>query len=537
MTRGQEFSFLASSGCETLRFAIRGTDLSKNPMSGGPTGPGLHTYKVVLTEGEWNDVVAELDTTLTWVVTGRSAGEVTRLVTTNDLENEAGITIDLSTADATLLGDENNHVSWHHVGAGDVNGDGNDDLFIAGYGDDEAAENAGAAYVVLGPVSGTVEMSRAHAKLLGEESSDYVGESISSGDVNDDGHDDLLLGVRFNDEAGTSGGAAYVVLGPVSGTSDLALADAKLLGERNSDEAGWSVAGAGDVNGDGNGDVLVGTGLMITTSGYHGSAYLVNGPVSGTLDLQFADARLDAEPAAGDGIRATGVGDMNGDGLADLLIGSPYDNEAGLAAGCAYLVSGPASGIVDLGTTADAKLLAEGESDIAGYQLSWAGDADGDGNDDVLIAAFGNDEGGTNAGAAYLVLSPVTGTHDLSTADAKLIGTQEMEYVGGWVAGPGDVDADGNDDLIIGASGHSVAGRAVGAAHLITSPVSGTIELANNADMTFLGERRDDMATGVVAGAGDVDADGLPDLLLGGSHQNDHGEWVGAAYLFYGGRL
>ena len=82
---GQEFSFIASLDCETLRFTIRGTDVSKTPMFGAPVGPGPQTYKVVLSESEWNAVVAESGSTLTWVVTGRtSAGVITRMVTTND---------------------------------------------------------------------------------------------------------------------------------------------------------------------------------------------------------------------------------------------------------------------------------------------------------------------------------------------------------------------------------------------------------------------------------------------------------------------
>src|SRR6185369_1544924 len=90
MAAGQDFSFVASTDCETLRFTIRGTDLSKNPMSGGPIGPGLHTYKVVLTESEWNAVAADSGSTLTWIVTGTtSAGVTTRMVTTNDLKSDA----------------------------------------------------------------------------------------------------------------------------------------------------------------------------------------------------------------------------------------------------------------------------------------------------------------------------------------------------------------------------------------------------------------------------------------------------------------
>ena len=536
MVHGQEFSFIASPDCETLRFAIRDTTVSKIPKSGESAGPGPDTYKVRLTEGEWNDVVAASDGTITWVVTGRTdAGETTRLITTNDVKNNDGITIDASTADAVLVGDEHNRVGWDPVGAGDVNGDGNDDLLVSGVGDDEGGTDAGAVYLVLGPVTGTVEMSRADAKLLGERPEYYLGESSAgAGDVNGDGNDDLILGNRLYRE-GRSPGVAYVVLGPVSGTLDVAFADATLVGEDRFDEAGWSVAGAGDMNSDGNHDVLVGTGLRYDSSGPHGTAYLLHGPVTGRIDLGTADATLDLGEGVADGTRVTGKGDANGDGQVDLLIGSPYDIEAGDWTGAAYLLLGPAIGDMELDTAADAKLLAEADYDVPGHRLSWAGDVDGDGNDDMLIGALGNDEGGMYAGAAYLILSPVTGTHGLGTADAKLIGT-EGEFVGATVAGPGDLDADGRDDLLIGAGGFRP--DVLGAAYLMMSPVSGTIELASSADVTFLGDRRDDVLTGGVSGAGDVDADGVPDLVFGGvRHYDDGRRRAGAAYLFYGAGL
>ncbi len=531
MLRGQEFSFVASPDCETLRFTIRGTTVSKMPRSGGPVGPGPHPYKVVLTESEWDAVVAESGSTLTWVVTGRtSAGVVTRMVTTNDLERDA-IQFDLSMADAKLVGENSgDHAGTSATVAGDVNGDGNDDLFVGARFHSEGGFRAGAAYLVLGPVTGALDLSLADAKLVGEDRGDQVGSSVSgTGDVDADGHDDLLLGASSHGATG----AAYLVYGPVSGALDLSLADAKLVGEdlgADDHRAAGSVSRAGDNDADGHDDILVGTWLDSMTPGI---AYLVHGPITGTFDLALADAKLELDLAYSAVSIVSAAGDVDADGHDDLLIGAPYDD---LYDGSAYLVRGPVSGVVDL-PLGHTKLLGDGNSAYheVGRAVSGAGDIDGDGNDDLLIGAPGDDEGGSLAGAAFVVLGPgPEGTHDLAdVAEAKLVGTA-YDSAGGMVAGAGDVDLDGDDDLLVGAS--NATGRAnaelAGAAYLVLSPVAGTMDLSG-ADIRFAGEyRRDNAGSG--GGAGDVDGDGRPDLLLSAPNDDDGGSDAGAAYLIYG---
>ena len=136
--------------------------------------------------------------------------------------------------------------------AGDVDGEGHDDLLIgAGVngGNDEGGLSAGAAYLVLGPVTGTLDLSLADAKFVGEEERDFAGASVSNaGDVDGNGNDDLLVGAGGNDEGRFSAGAAYLVLGPTSGTLDLAFADAKLVGEAAAQDYAHSVSSAGDAD-------------------------------------------------------------------------------------------------------------------------------------------------------------------------------------------------------------------------------------------------------------------------------------------------
>ncbi len=520
MLQGQEFTFNASPDCETLRFTIRGTTISKIPQH--LPLPLTDSYWVVLTESEWNAVVAGSGATITWVVTGMGDGIRTRLVTTNEIDLDVAATFDLSMADAKLVGEAGDYAALGLSGAGDVNGDGNDDLLVGAYQNDAGGADAGAAYLVLGPVSGTMDLALADAMLVGEEPDDEAGLALAdAGDVDGDGRDDVIVGARYNGDAG----AAYVVLGPVSGTRDLSMADAKLVGEGGSFQAGRDVSGAGDVDGDGHDDVLVGS--HFSTGGTRNTAYLVLGPVTGSFDLGLADAKLEAEPALAYGITVSEAGDVTGDGHDDLLIGSYWDPEAGDYAGAAYVVAGPVVGTLDL-ALADAKLLAEASGDRAGASVASAGDVDGDGNDDLVVGAPENEEGGFHAGAAYLVLGPVAGTRDLAFADAKLVGSR-ADDLGDDVAGAGDVDGDGHDDLLVGASGTSSGGRSgAGAAYLVLGPVTGTLGRLQS-DVRFVGATGGE-AAGQVAAAGDVDADGRTDLLIGAYRTS-------TAYVIYAGGL
>ena len=203
------------------------------------------------------------------------------------------------------------------------------------------------------------------------------------------------MGAYTNDENGANAGIAYLIYGPVLGDIDLATADARLLGEAG-DLAGHSVAGAGDVNGDGFDDLIVGADGH---DGYRGAAYLIHGPVAGDIDLAMASARFLGEASSDAGWAVAAAGDINGDGLDDLLIGAKGLNGHD---GGAYLIFGPAAGDVDL-ANADVRFLGATGSQL-GISVASAGDVDGDGRIDVLLGAWAHDGSATSSGAAYLML-------------------------------------------------------------------------------------------------------------------------------------
>ena len=374
----------------------------------------------------------------------------------------------LSTASAILRGETYGDYAGSSVaGLGDVNGDGYDDLLVGASGQDSGGGNAGAAYLLLGPVSGTFGLGAFDARLIGEDSGDQAGWSSSAaGDVDGDGLDDLLVGAHGSDLGGSNSGAAYLLYGPVTGELGLGTASARFIGEDIDDDAGYDVAAAGDVDGDGFDDLIIGAPGCDLGGSEGGAAYLVYGAVSGDLYLSAADARIYGSAGELAGWSVSGAGDVDGDGSDDLLVGAPESSASGSAAGAAYLLLGPVSGDVDLATST-ARLFGEGSGDLAGWSVAGGGDLDGDGFDDLLVGATYDDSVATEAGTTYLLLGPVSGDVVLSDADARLQGQASEDWSGTAVAIGGDSNADGYTDLLVGATGNDSGGSEAGAAYLV----------------------------------------------------------------------
>jgi FG-GAP repeat len=225
--------------------------------------------------------------------------------------------------------------------AGDSDGDGVGDVLIGAYG---ASAAAGKSWLVYGPFSGNVDMGVADITYIGETAGDSAGWSVAgAGDVDGDGLDDAVIGATGHDYGAAESGAAYVMLGGAhGGATSLTSPDAKVVGENGGDAAGWSVAIAPDMDGDGSDDLLVGAQLNDAGGSDAGAAYLLYGPITTTYDLGTADAKLQGE-ASSDyaGASVAGVGDTDGDGKGDILVGAPFEDYGGWSiAGSAYLVRG-----------------------------------------------------------------------------------------------------------------------------------------------------------------------------------------------------
>ena len=331
---------------------------------------------------------------------------------------------DLAESDASFIGEEERDRLRSAAAAGDVDGDGRADLIFGAYRNGEGGVDAGAAYLFYGTPNRALDLANADAKLVGEPGDIAGAAAVGIGDIDGDMFDDVVVSAVTNDAGGDNSGVVYLMRGPLKGTVNLSTAHATLVGEKEGDLAGQDAGPAGDVNDDGVPDILVGTHRDDVGGDDAGALYVVFGPVKGTFDLGNANAKLIGE-AAGDwaGFKSSGGRDVNGDGRDDILVGAR--NAGGFVGpGAAYLVYGPPSGTTNL-ATADVKFTGEGQQDLAGSDVALLGDVDGDGLDDLLIAAESGDTDVPNVGLGYVFANPTKGERDLGDADTKLIGPSD----------------------------------------------------------------------------------------------------------------
>jgi Ca2+-binding RTX toxin-like protein len=462
--------------------------------------------------------------------------------------------------------------------AGDVNGDGIDDLIVGAPEGDDGGLSAGEAYVIYGVAGasrGLVDLTGLAAAdgfiIQGDVAYDFAGYSVSSaGDVNGDGIDDLIVGATGGDDGGTDAGEAYVIFGVAGstrGTLDLTGLTAAqgfiIQGDAAYDTAGYSVSSAGDVNGDGIDDLIVSAPRGDDGGDRAGEAYVIYGVAGasrGTVDLTgltAADGFIIQGDAALDeaGRSVSAAGDVNGDGIDDLIVGAHRGDDGGDRAGEAYVIyglAGTARGTVDLtGLTATQGFIIQGDAagDRAGNSVSSAGDVNGDGIDDLIVGAYRGDDGGTDAGEAYViygVAGTARGTVDLTglTATQGFIiqGDRAGDRAGISVSSAGDVNGDGIDDLIVGAYRGDNGGAYAGEAYVIfgvAGSTRGTLDLtALTPTQGFIiqGDAAYDLAGYSVSAAGDVNGDGIDDLIVGAPEGDDGGTDAGEAYVIYGRR-
>jgi Ca2+-binding RTX toxin-like protein len=453
--------------------------------------------------------------------------------------------------------------------AGDVNGDGFDDLIIG-------APGANQSYVVFGKSGGftsSLNLSDLNGsngfKIHGIAPGGTSGWSVSSaGDVNGDGFDDLIIGTFQTGSNGSDPGQSYVVFGKSGGfTSSLNLSDLngsngfKINGIAPGDTSGSSVSSAGDVNGDGFDDLIIGAYRADPNGSYSGQSYVVFGKSGGfTSSLNLSDLngtngfKINGIAASDlSGFSVSSVGDVNGDGFDDLIIGAYRADPNGINAGQSYVVFGKGGGFAstlnlsDLNGSNGFKINGITTSDHSGFSVSGAGDVNGDGFDDLIIGAHWADPNGSRSGQSYVVFGQSGGfasslnLSDLNGSNGfKLNGIATDDYSGWSVSGAGDINGDGFDDLIIGAYKADPNGSSSGQSYVVFGQSGGFTSTLNLSDLNgsngfkINGITAGDSSGRSVSNAGDVNGDGFDDLIIGAYNADPNGSSSGQSYVVFG---
>ncbi|MEO5341309.1 MAG: DUF4347 domain-containing protein [Magnetococcus sp. MYC-9] len=455
--------------------------------------------------------------------------------------------------------------------AGDFNGDGFDDLIVgAAYSDPNGLVDAGTAYVVFGkaePFNSRINLSTLNGRTgfrlwsgTGRSNERFGYSAKSAGDINGDGFSDLIVGARLAWVNGVQdAGSSYVVFGRAAGfTAELNLSSLdgstgfRLDGLLLNENAGYSVSSAGDVNGDGFDDLVIGS----FGAEYAGSTYVVFGkttrfdPVLSLASLNGSTGfRLDGVAAGDQGERdASGIivdsaGDVNGDGYADLIIGSyKADADGKVDTGASYVVFGKAAGftpVINLATLNGSngfRVNGPSTNSWAGVRCSSAGDINGDGFDDIAIGAVDSNKTGFS-GVVFGKASGFSASINLSTLNGsngfRLKGTAATDYAA-VVSAAGDVNGDGFDDLMIGAPGS-------GSAYVLfghTSAFNSVIQLSSlngSSGFRLFATPASDQTGETPNRAGDINGDGFDDLVIGADYASPDGRTrAGFSHVLFG---
>ena len=435
------------------------------------------------------------------------------------------------------------------AGAGDVNGDGYADVIVGAWRYDAGETDEGAAFIFHGSAAGIADATpaTAHTRLEGDQAGAEMGEYVAgAGDVNGDGIADVIVGAWHYDAGETDEGAAFVFHGSATGIADgsPATAHTRLEGDQAGAEMGVNVGGAGDVNGDGFADVIVGAWHYDAGETDEGAAFVFHGSAAGIVNGTPATAhtRLAGDQAGAQmGISVDGAGDVNGDGYADVIVGAHTLDAGESDEGAAFVFHGSAAGIADGSpATAQARLESDQADAWMGVNVGGAGDVNGDGYADVIVGARRYDAGESDEGAAFIFHGSAAGIADgtPATAQTRLVGDQADAWMGYSVDGAGDFNGDGYGDVIVGAGLYDAGEKKEGAAFLFLGSASGIADASpSSAHAMFESDQAVAWMGSAVSGAGDVNGDGYADVIIG-AWRYDAGETdEGAAFVFLGGDL
>ncbi len=383
---------------------------------------------------------------------------------------------------------------------GDVNGDGISDLAIGAQGDDDGPGglDRGAVYILFmqanGVVASHMKIAEGSGGILGLlDPGDQFGRAIGSiGDLDDDGVPDLVVGTNFDDDGGTNRGAVYVLFlqsdGSVRSHQKISehFGNGVILGLSNFDEFGRAIDGLGDIDGDGVEDMVVGSSYDDDGGVNNGAVYIMFLNTDGTLKahqkISQSQGNLDVILRGGNffGHSVANMGDFDGDGINDLIVGSVLDDDGGENRGAVYIVllnaDGTAKDSFKISDTAGGFTWGLDDIDQFGVSVAGIGDVDGDGVRDLAVGAVKDDDGGSmtssDVGAVYIIFMNADGTVKMEQKISKLFGSLRFNLdIGDWFGSSlsdlGGLPGDGPHQLAVGARYDDDGGGNFGAVYIL----------------------------------------------------------------------
>lgn len=406
--------------------------------------------------------------------------------------------------------------------AGDVNGDGYSDIIAGIPYYDNGQTDEGAAFIYHGSAAGINTV--AAAILESNQADAQMGISVAcAGDINGDGYGDVITGVPYFDHSFVNEGAFFIYHGSGAGINAAAVTTA-VYGDQSNETFGISIAGAGDVNGDGYSDVIAGAYTYDGGQTDEGAAFVYHG--SGNTINMIPGAVMESNQGNSYmGISVAGAGDINGDGYADVIAGACFYDNGQTDEGAVFIYYGSASGINTAATIL--------ESNKGGAQMGWsvasAGDVNTDGYSDVIVGARTYSNGQAGEGAFFIYHGSAAGI--TTTAAAVVESNQANAALGYSVSCAGDVNGDGYSDVIAGARTYDNGQSDEGAAFIYHGSATGI----NTTVATIIESNQANAQMGYsVSGAGDVNGDGYDDVIAG-AYSYDNGQPdEGAAFIYHG---
>ena len=468
------------------------------------------------------------------------------------------------------------YFGWHVCSLGDFNHDGVDDIALSAYQASPLERStAGAIYVVYGKKGGGLPGFSSDAdfsssqgfRIFGSEPGDTIGYSVeSAGDFNHDGIPDLIVGASASSPLKrTSAGTAYVIYGKKGGYSaDIDLNSAlspsygfRIFGALERDTLGQAVNTAGDFNGDGIDDIVVGAPAQGFSSDPR--IYIIygkKGGLSADIDLSsplsMSQGVVITDSIQGLGFKVSPAGDFNHDGIADVLISTPYDNYLHRSnGGTVYVVYGRKGGFsenIDLSATSSMSQrfrMIGFDSSYLGFGISSAGDINADGIDDIVVGAPLALYSEVACGVATIlygkkggVLSDIDLNDGITTSQGFQVYGPNTGYIGYSTSPTGDINDDGIDDIILGAPTDSIVGAYAGSAFVVygkKGTTRTTLDFSSTVDSTE-GFKLSGVSApgyfGVSVSAADVNADGVKDLIIGAPISTSSSENANAGMTF-----